>query len=65
MFACESAGALEIIWSVNVKFDSVSACLTMTLYIIFPWNCFLAQRHNLTFEKGQLPVFKGLNIDSS
>lgn len=65
MFACESAGTLETIRSVNVKFDSVSACLTVTLYIIFPWNCFLARRHNLTFEKGQLPVFKGLNIDSS
>ncbi len=36
----------------------------MTLRALFLWNCTLARRHNLTFQKGQLPSFKGLNIDS-
>lgn len=36
----------------------------MTLCALFPWNSTLARRHNLTFQKGQLPMFKGLNIDS-
>lgn len=36
----------------------------MTLRALFPWNCTFARRHNLTFQKGQLPTFKGLNIDS-
>lgn len=36
----------------------------MTLRALFLWKCTLARRHNLTFQKGQLPTFKGLNIDS-
>lgn len=50
----------------KVKFYSASACLQifMTLRALFPWNWTLARRHNLTFQKGRVPVFKGLNIDS-
>lgn len=50
----------------ELKFYLVFACLhiSTTLPALFPWNCTLARRHNLTFHKGQLPASKGLNIDS-
>lgn len=49
-----------------MKFYSVSACLHIFTIVcaLFPRNCTLVRRHNLTFEKGQMPSLKGLNIDS-
>lgn len=58
---------IKCLWSVKPQIYSVSACLQIstTLCALFPWNCTLARRHNLTFQKGRLPTFKGLHIDSS
>lgn len=46
---------------------SFCACLQiiLTSCALFLWNCTLARRNNLTFRKGQLPGYKGLNIDSN